>query len=332
MGLSAYEQVALQSEFDRHGIHVAPNMGVVMLGPLIICYGTEAQKREILPRILSGEVRWCQGYSEPSAGSDLANLRTTAVLDGDDFIVDGQKIWTSFAHEADMIFMLVRTDPKAKKQDGISFLLADMKSPGITVQAGSSNLTGSAEFCEVFFDDAARAACQSRRAGHEPGLDDGQVAARLRAHHDRQPRAARVRRCCGCANWRAPTGWTTTPPGAPATTNCGSTSTTSTRCSCAASTCCARGRDLGPEVSMLKIWGHRDAAARGRPDARDRRRERPSATSRWPWPAARCTRPTSSSRRGRPASTAAATRSSATSWPRACLNCRADSAWGPCAR
>lgn len=152
MGLSAFEQLQFLSEFDRHGISIAPNMGVVMLGPLLIRYGSQAQQREHLPKILSGEVRWCQGYSEPAAGSDLANVRTRADADGDDFIVNGQKIWTSFAHEADMIFMLVRTDPNAKKQDGISFLLADMKSPGITVKR-IRNLGGGAEFCEVFFDN-----------------------------------------------------------------------------------------------------------------------------------------------------------------------------------
>ena len=180
-------------EFDRHGVIVVTNMGVVMLGPLLIRYGTEAQKREYLPRILSGELRWCQGYSEPGAGSDLAGLRTTAVLDGDDFVVNGQKIWTSFAHEADMIFMLVRTDPKAKKQDGISFLLADMKSPGITVRR-IKNLTGSSEFCEVFFDNV-RVPRANLVGGHQPGLDHGQVAAGQRAHHDRPPALARVRRC-----------------------------------------------------------------------------------------------------------------------------------------
>jgi alkylation response protein AidB-like acyl-CoA dehydrogenase len=142
----------MAEEFDRHGVSIAPNMGITMLGPLLIRYGSEEQKRNYLPRILSGELRWCQGYSEPGAGSDLAGLRTKAVLDGDEFVVNGHKIWTSFAHEADMIFMLVRTDPEAKKQEGISFLLADMKSPGITVRR-IRNLGGSSEFCEVFFDN-----------------------------------------------------------------------------------------------------------------------------------------------------------------------------------
>ncbi|HWS74094.1 MAG TPA: acyl-CoA dehydrogenase family protein, partial [Quisquiliibacterium sp.] len=151
MGLSAYDQVAMQEELDRHGVSIIPNNGVAMLGPLLIRYGTEAQKRAHLPGILSGDVQWAQGYSEPGAGSDLASLRTRAELDGDAFVVDGQKIWTSFAHEADMIFLLARTDPDAKKQDGISFLLADMRSPGITVRR-IRNLTGEAEFCEVFFD------------------------------------------------------------------------------------------------------------------------------------------------------------------------------------
>lgn len=152
MGLSAHEQVRFQEECDRVGMNIAPNLGASMLGPLLIRYGTEEQRREYLPRILSGEVRWCQGYSEPGAGSDLANLRTSAVLDGDEFVVNGQKIWTSFAFDAQMMFMLVRTDNSGKKQDGISFLLVDMKTPGITIRR-IRNLTGSAEFCEVFFDN-----------------------------------------------------------------------------------------------------------------------------------------------------------------------------------
>ncbi|WP_096671743.1 acyl-CoA dehydrogenase [Polaromonas sp. AET17H-212] len=152
MGLSAYEQVQLQEEFDRVGMNIVPNFGVVMLGPLLIRYGTEEQKRTYLPKILSGETRWCQGYSEPGAGSDLAGLRMTAVLEGKHFVVNGQKTWTSFAYEADKIFLLVRTDKTTKKQKGISFLLADMDSPGITVRR-ITNLTGNADFCEVFFEN-----------------------------------------------------------------------------------------------------------------------------------------------------------------------------------
>ncbi len=152
MGLSAYEQILFHEEFDRVGMNIAPNLGAAMLGPLLIRYGSEAQRREHLPRILSGEIRWCQGYSEPGAGSDLAALRTSAVQDGDHFIVTGQKIWTSFAYEAHKVFLLVRTDKSARKQQGISFLLVDMDAPGITVRR-ITNLTGSAEFCEVFFDN-----------------------------------------------------------------------------------------------------------------------------------------------------------------------------------
>ena len=152
MGLSAYEQVRFQEECDRVGMNIAPNLGATMLGPLLIRYGTEVQRREHLPKILSGEVRWCQGYSEPGAGSDLASLRTSAVLDGDHFVVNGQKIWTSFAFDAQMMFMLVRTDSSGRKQEGISFLLVDMGTPGIKVRR-IYNLPGSAEFCEVFFDN-----------------------------------------------------------------------------------------------------------------------------------------------------------------------------------
>src|SRR3712207_521588 len=123
-----------------------------MLGPLVIRYGTEEQKKRFLPKILTGEHVWCQGYSEPNAGSDLAALRTEAVLDGDHYVVNGQKIWTTLATDANWIFLLVRTDKQAKKQEGISFLLVDMSTPGITVRP-IINIELHDEFCEVFFDN-----------------------------------------------------------------------------------------------------------------------------------------------------------------------------------
>jgi alkylation response protein AidB-like acyl-CoA dehydrogenase len=126
--------------------------GVSMLGPVLIKYGTEAQKAHYLPRILDGSDWWCQGYSEPGSGSDLASLRTSAVRDGDAYVVNGQKTWTTLGQHADMIFCLVRTDPKAKKQEGISFLLIDMKSPGIEVRP-IITLDGEHEVNEVFFTD-----------------------------------------------------------------------------------------------------------------------------------------------------------------------------------
>jgi alkylation response protein AidB-like acyl-CoA dehydrogenase len=123
-----------------------------MLGPTLIAHGTEEQKKTHLPRILSGEVYWCQGYSEPGSGSDLASLQTRAIRDGDDFVINGQKIWTSGAHLADWMFGLVRTDPDAPKHRGITYLLIDMKSPGITVRP-LVNLGGDHHFNEVFFED-----------------------------------------------------------------------------------------------------------------------------------------------------------------------------------
>ena len=251
MGLSGYEQVALQSEFDRHGIVIAPNMAVIMLGPLIIRYGTEQQKREVLPRILSGEVRWCQGYSEPSAGSDLASLRTTAVLDGDEFVVNGQKIWTSFAHEADWIFMLVRTDPKAKKQEGISFLLADMRTPGITVKR-IRNLGGNAEFCETFFDNV-----RVPKANLVGGLNQGWTMAKSLLGSERimigNPRGARapfarlaeLARATGLDRegaWRA--------RHEQLRLDIDDLEAMFVRCV----EVLRRGHELGAEVSMLKIW------------------------------------------------------------------------------
>lgn len=126
--------------------------GVNMVGPVIMAFGSDAQKAHYLPRILSGEDWWCQGYSEPGAGSDLASLKTRAVRDGDHYVVNGQKTWTTLGQHANMIFCLVRTDPEAKKQAGISFLLIDMATPGITLRP-IITLDGEHEVNEVFFDN-----------------------------------------------------------------------------------------------------------------------------------------------------------------------------------
>jgi alkylation response protein AidB-like acyl-CoA dehydrogenase len=128
------------------------SFGIMMLGPALLKYGTEEQKREHIPKILSGEIRWCQGYSEPNSGSDLASLQTRADPDGDDYVINGQKIWTSYANKADWIFCLVRTDFAAKKQEGISFILFDMTSPGVSTKP-ILLISGSSPFCETFFDN-----------------------------------------------------------------------------------------------------------------------------------------------------------------------------------
>ena len=151
MGLDAGKQIIFMEECERHGVARTNDHGIIMVGPLLIQYGTEAQRAEFLPKILAGDHVWCQGYSEPNAGSDLASLRTAAVSDGDDWVVNGQKIWTTLANDANWIFLLVRTDPAAKKQEGISFLLVPMDSPGITVRP-IVNIDLHDEFCEVFFD------------------------------------------------------------------------------------------------------------------------------------------------------------------------------------
>lgn len=152
-GLSQAEADILQEEMDRIGARPPlVSFGISMLGPALLHFGTEAQKREHLPRIARGEIRWCQGYSEPGAGSDLASLSTRAEDRGDTFLVNGQKIWTSYADRADWIFCLVRTDPAARKQMGISFLLIDMATPGITTRP-IRLISGQSPFCETFFSD-----------------------------------------------------------------------------------------------------------------------------------------------------------------------------------
>lgn len=152
MGLAARKALIYHEEVERWGIPRFQDHGIQMVGPVLIEWGTEEQRRRFLPPILNCEHIWCQGYSEPGSGSDLASLQTKAVLDGDDFVINGQKIWTTMAHDASHIFILVRTDPDAKKQEGISFVLADMDQPGITVRP-IPDMSGYAEFCEVFFDD-----------------------------------------------------------------------------------------------------------------------------------------------------------------------------------
>ncbi len=155
-GLSALEQVILAEEFTKAGV---PGGGgndvfsIQMLGNTLLQWGTDEQKAHYLPRILNGDDTWCQGYSEPNAGSDLANLGCRAVLDGDQWVINGQKIWTSAGHLADHIFVLTRTDTEVAKHKGITFLLVDMRQPGVEVRP-IRMISGESEFNEVFFTDA----------------------------------------------------------------------------------------------------------------------------------------------------------------------------------
>ena len=151
-GWSIVQKYIYDSECAAAGTPTLPAMGLQMCGPVLIGYGTEAQKARFLPRILSGEDYWCQGYSEPGAGSDLASLQCAAVRDGDDYVVDGSKIWTTHAHNANWMFLLVRTRSDGKRQSGITFLLVDMQAPGIVVRPIIS-ISGEHEVNQVFLEN-----------------------------------------------------------------------------------------------------------------------------------------------------------------------------------
>ena len=152
--LSVEENLILRAEMARINARTPlVGMGLSMIGPALLEYGTEEQKTDHLPKITSGEIWWCQGYSEPNSGSDLASLQTKAVLDGDEYVINGQKVWTSGADNADWIFCLVRTDRDASKHNGITFILFSMDQPGISVKP-IKLISGLSPFCETFFEDA----------------------------------------------------------------------------------------------------------------------------------------------------------------------------------
>jgi alkylation response protein AidB-like acyl-CoA dehydrogenase len=171
-------------------------MGTSMIGPTLLEFGSEEQKRRHLPRIARGEVRWCQGYSEPSSGSDLASLRTRAVDHGDHFVINGQKIWTTGAQYADWIFCLVRTDPEAPKHDGISFVLFTMDQPGVRVRP-IRLISGASPFCETFFTDAI-----ARKEDLVHGLNRGWTVAKRLLQHERSG----ISRLAGAAGGAAEAG------------------------------------------------------------------------------------------------------------------------------
>ena len=152
-GMTRAEENVLKKEMKRIGARSPlDSFGIWMLGPALLKFGTEAQKLEHLPPVARGEIRWCQGYSEPSAGSDLASLATKCEDKGDHFIVNGQKVWTSYADQADWIFCLVRTDSSGKKHHGISFVLFDMETPGVEARP-IKLISGRSPFCETFFEN-----------------------------------------------------------------------------------------------------------------------------------------------------------------------------------
>lgn len=152
-GLSKEESIVLSQELSRINARPAlTSFGISMLGPVLLESASYEQKLEHIPKIVRGEIRWCQGYSEPGSGSDLASLATRALVDGDDYLINGSKVWTSYADKADWIFCLVRTDVEGPKHAGISFILFDMETSGVSTKP-IQLISGSSPFCETFFDD-----------------------------------------------------------------------------------------------------------------------------------------------------------------------------------
>jgi len=199
-GLTKDELVVLLGEMSEINARIPlAGMGVSMIGPTLLEYGTDEQKAEHLPKIASGEIRWCQGYSEPGAGSDLASLQTRAVEDGDQFVINGQKIWTTLAQYADWIFCLVRTNPDVPKHEGISFLLVDMEQPGVTVKP-IRLISGTSPFCETFLDDAI---ADKRNLVHK--LNQGWTVGKRLLQHERSGIQALAQAAVG-RDSRAPSG------------------------------------------------------------------------------------------------------------------------------
>ncbi|MDY0071682.1 MAG: acyl-CoA dehydrogenase family protein [Thauera sp.] len=181
-GLTPEQNAVLESELRR--LRCRPpqiNLGIWMLGPVVLEFGTEEQKRALLLPMARGEIRWCQGFSEPNAGSDLASLKTSAVDEGDHFLVNGTKIWTSYGDKSDWMYMLVRTDPDAKpKQQGISLLVLDMKSAGVDPQP-IDLISGKSSFCQVFFDNV-----KVPKSGLIGPLNGGWTLAKALLQHERR--------------------------------------------------------------------------------------------------------------------------------------------------
>jgi alkylation response protein AidB-like acyl-CoA dehydrogenase len=179
-GLDNAHARVLQQEISRAGLP-APlvGFGLTMIGPTLLQFGNEAQKREHLPKITAGKIRWCQGDSEPNAGSDLASVQTAAVLEGDEYVLNGQKVWTSYGDKADWMFMLVRTDSSVKKQQGITFLLIDMQTPGVQVRP-IRLISGASPFCETFFTDA-----RAKTSNVVAGVNNGWTVAKALLGHER---------------------------------------------------------------------------------------------------------------------------------------------------
>jgi alkylation response protein AidB-like acyl-CoA dehydrogenase len=179
-GLDAAEAKVLEQELGR--LRLPPPLtgfGLQMIGPTLLQFGTEEQRQEHLPKIVAGQIRWCQGYSEPNAGSDLASLQTAAVSSGEHLILNGQKVWTSYGDKSDWMFVLVRTDGSAKKQQGITFVLIDMSQPGVEVRP-IKLISGNSPFCETFFTDA-----RAELKNVINGLGNGWTVAKALLGHER---------------------------------------------------------------------------------------------------------------------------------------------------